>query len=65
MPQINLSTVLADEQPKVLQAMRVALAAVHDGNTVDPEALTREFMRALTQEHQPWIAAKSGEDVRG
>jgi hypothetical protein len=65
MPQVNLSTVLADEQPKVLAAMRVALAAVHDGNTVDPEALTREFMRALTQEHEPWVPAKDGEDLRG
>jgi hypothetical protein len=65
MPQINLSTVLADEQPKVLQAMRVALAAVQDGNTVNPEALTREFIRALTQEHNPWIAAADGDDVRG
>lgn len=29
------------------------LAAVHDGNTVDPEAPMREFMRALTQEYDP------------
>ena len=65
MAQINLSTALADEQPKVLAAMRVALAAVQDGNTVDPEVLTREFMRALTQEHHPWVTAKDGEDVRG
>ena len=65
MPQINLSTALEGEQPKILDAMRVALAAVQDGNTVDPEALTREFMRALTQAHSPWIKVTDGEDVRG
>ncbi|HEV2296352.1 MAG TPA: hypothetical protein VGR35_21090 [Tepidisphaeraceae bacterium] len=65
MPQINLSTALEDEQPKIVAAMRVALAAVQNGNTVDAEALAREFTRALKQEHHPWISAKDGEDVRG
>ena len=65
MPQINLLTALEHGQLKVLEAMRAALAAVHDGNTVDPDALTREFMRALTRAHDPWITAKDGEDVRG
>ena len=64
MPQINLTKILEGEQPKVLEAMRVALAAVHDDNTVDPEALTREFLRAIGQ-HGVWVVADDGREVHG
>ena len=64
MPQINLSKILEGEQPKVLEAMRVALAAVHDNNTVDPDALTREFLRAIAL-HGAWVVADDGGEVHG
>jgi hypothetical protein len=37
---------------------------LHDGNTVDPDALTRAFLGALAM-HDPWIVALDGEDVHG
>jgi hypothetical protein len=64
MPEVNLTTILQGEQPKVLEAMRVALAALQDGNTVDPEALTHQFLRALAL-HGSWVAARDGKDVHG